>query len=131
EMSSSIWRRKAIHLRCTADQVEIWASATGPIAGDGPVRLDEVTLLGGQAILPTGASGTFRSSIRFASLFSPTPTEPVHVARPAGVASSLGVVGDASPGRLHGIFSPPPLCWALGERPARTATEVPAGRWWG
>ncbi|NED99328.1 hypothetical protein [Phytoactinopolyspora halotolerans] len=130
EMSSPIWRGKAVHVRCTATDVEIWADVHGPI-GRSSARLEEVALLGGRAILPNGAGGTFRSSIKFASLFSPTPTEPVHVVRPAAVASSLGVVGDASPGRLHGIFSPPPLCWALGERPASGATDVPEGRWWG
>lgn len=45
--------------------------------------------------------------------------------------TSLGVVGDAQPGRLHGIFSPPPLCWALGDQPAAGAVDVPDGRWWG
>jgi hypothetical protein len=134
EMVSHIWDRKAVHVRCSATEVAIWASVSGPSAGALDTeanRLAEVTLLGGRAVLPNGAGGTFRSSIRFASLFSPTPTEPVHVVRPASAASSLGVVGDASPGRLHGIFSPPPLCWALGDQPATGPTDVPHGRWWG
>lgn len=127
--SSPLWRHKAVHLRCTAGGVELWAVASG--AGWRDARLDEVTLLGGRAILASGAAGTFRSSIGFASLFSPAPTEPVHVVRPSAVASSLGVVGDAEPGRLHGIFSPPPLCWALGAAAPTGATAVPDGPWWG
>lgn len=126
DAASAVWERKAVHLRCSDGEVELWATASG-----GQRRLGEVTLLGGRAVLSSGAAGTFRSAIRFASLFSPAPTEPVHVVRPATAASSLGVVGDAEPGRLHGIFSPPPLCWALGGRPAVHATDVPAGRWWG
>ncbi|NDL60510.1 hypothetical protein [Phytoactinopolyspora mesophila] len=134
EMAGHTWAEKAVHVRCSATEVVLWIAASGPRAGRrdaGANRLVEVTLLGGRAILPNGAGGTFRSSIRFASLFSPTPTEPVHVVRPASAASSLGVVGDASPGRLHGIFSPPPLCWALGDQPATGAADVPDGRWWG
>lgn len=129
EASSAVWGRKAVHVRCTEGEVEVWATAAGPAPSG--ARLGEVTLLGGRAVLPSGAAGTFRSAIRFASLFSPAPTEPVHVVRPATAASSLGVVGDAEPGRLHGIFSPPPLCWALGSRPAAGATDVPDGSWWG
>lgn len=129
ESASPVWSRKAVHVRCTAAAVELWATASGPAGPD--ARLGEVTVLGGRAILPSGAAGTFRSSIGFASLFSPTPTEPVHVVRPSAVPSSLGVVGDAEPGRLHGIFSPPPLCWALGDAVPTGPTDVPSGRWWG
>lgn len=129
EAASAVWGRKAVHVRCTDGAIEVWATAAGPSRAD--ARLGEVTLLGGRAVLRSGAAGTFRSAIRFASLFSPAPTEPVHVVRPASAASSLGVVGDAEPGRLHGIFSPPPLCWALGSRPAEGATDVPDGPWWG
>ncbi|TDE12678.1 hypothetical protein [Jiangella asiatica] len=130
EASSSVWESKALHVLCTPGEIEVWARAAGPRVGE-RARLGEMTLLGGRAVLPNGAGGTFRSSIRFAALFSPTPTEPVHVVRPATSPSSLGVVGDAAPGRLHGIFSPPPLCWALGDRLADGATDVPDGRWWG
>ncbi|WP_051425494.1 hypothetical protein [Jiangella gansuensis] len=130
EAASPVWESKAVHLRCTTDEIEVWARASDARI-PASARLAEVTLLGGRAVLPNGAGGTFRSSIRFASLFSPAPTEPVHVVRPSTAASSLGVVGDAGPGRLHGIFSPPPLCWALGEKPANGATDVPDGRWWG
>lgn len=132
DATSPVWLDKAVHVRCTADAVELWATVTGPAARAKRSRLREVILLGGGAILPSGASGTFRSSIRFASLFSPTPTEPIHVVRPASAASSLGVVGDAAPGRTHGIFSPPPLCWALGDQPSTGPVAVPeGGRWWG
>ncbi|RIQ18866.1 alpha-amylase family protein [Jiangella rhizosphaerae] len=132
ESTSSLWERKVVSVRCTEGEVEVWAAVSGRRTDTGATpRLAEVTMLGGRAVLPNGAGGTFRSAIRFASLFSPTPTEPVHVVRPSTAGSSLGVVGDAEPGRLHGIFSPPPLCWALGDRLAEDATDVPAGRWWG
>ncbi len=104
--SSSHWASRTLEVRCTHDAVELALVAVG--AGD----LTDVTIAGGEGIVPTGASGTFRSSIDAASLFVPTPTEPVAFARPATSAASLGVVGDADPGRVHGIFSPPPLVLA-------------------
>jgi hypothetical protein len=120
---STAWRHKAVLLRCFEDRVEL------RVRVDGSGTLGDVRLLGGRAVLPRGASGTFRSSIGFASVFDPTPTEPVQVVRPGSSAVTVGVVGDASPGRLHGIFSPPPLCLVLGRAPARHATHVPGGDW--
>ncbi|HEX6499089.1 MAG TPA: hypothetical protein VF054_08675 [Micromonosporaceae bacterium] len=120
---STAWAAKSVLLRCFADRVETAVRVEGwGILGD-------VRLLGGRAILPSGACGVFRSSIEFASVFNPTPTEPVDVARPASAAATLGIVGDASAGRLHGIFSPPPLCLAFGRAPGRGATAVPDGDW--
>jgi hypothetical protein len=120
---STVWATKSVLLRCFEDRVE----ARVRVTGDGPVGT--VRLLGGRATLPTGACGTFRSSIDFASVFDPTPTEPVQVVRPAHAGAALGVVGDASAGRLHGVFSPPPLMLAFGREPARTSTDVPDGGW--
>lgn len=120
---STAWSAKSVLLRCHDDRVEVSVSVTG--SG----TLGEVRLLGGRAILPNGACGMFRSSIEFASVFNPTPTEPVRVVRPASAGAAVGIVGDASPGRLHGIFSPPPLCLAFGREPARDATHVPEGGW--
>src|SRR5690606_14777654 len=97
----------------------------------GTGMLSTVSLLGGRATLRTGASGPFWSSIEYASVYSPAPSEPVQVVRPASSAVVLGGLGDAAPGRLHGIFSPPPLCLALGREPASGATDVPAGEWLG
>lgn len=105
---SSAWRERILELRCTSATVELTLEAEGE--GD----LTDVTLLGGDGILPTGASGTFRSGIDAQSLYVPTPTEPVAFVRPASSPASLGVVGDADPGRLNGIFSPPPLALAFG-----------------
>ncbi|MEO3778714.1 hypothetical protein ABGB16_18055 [Micromonospora sp. B11E3] len=120
---STAWSAKSVLLRCYDDRLELRARVEG--TGD----LGEVRLLGGRAILPNGACGTFRSSIDHASVFNPTPTEPVQVVRPASAGAALGIVGDATAGRLHGIFSPPPLCLAFGREPARHATHVPDGDW--
>lgn len=121
---STAWSAKSVVLRCFEDRIE----AVVRVEGSGV--LDTVRLLGGQAILAGGACGTFRSSIEFASVFSPTPTEPIQVVRPASAGAALGVVGDGSAGRLHGLFSPPPLCLAFGREPAQHATHVPDGAGW-
>jgi hypothetical protein len=120
---STAWAAKSVLLRCFDDRIEVRARV------DGSGALRRVRLLGGHATLTGGACGTFRSSIEYASVFSPGPTEPVEVARPASAGACLGIVGDATAGRLHGIFSPPPLCLAFGREPARHATHVPAGDW--
>lgn len=123
EMASSAWEAKTVRLVCLPGTVELDLSVRG--TGE----LSDLTLLGGRAVLSNGACGAFRSSIEFQSLFSPAPSEPVQVVRPATSAAVLGVVGDAGAGRLHGIFSPPPLCIALGRHLADGPTDVPAGRW--
>lgn len=123
--ASTAWRTKRIRLRCTPEDVAVDATVTGT------GMLSTVSLLGGRATLRTGASGPFWSSIEYASVYSPAPSEPVQVVRPASSAVVLGGLGDAAPGRLHGIFSPPPLCLALGREPASGATDVPAGEWLG
>jgi hypothetical protein len=121
--ASTAWDTRTVLLRCFEDRVEVRVRVTG--AG----TLGTVRLLGGAATLPSGACGTFRSSIEFASVFNPTPTEPVQVVRPAHAGAALGVVGDASPGRLHAVFSPPPLCLAFGRGTAPGATALPDGDW--
>ena len=95
--------------------------------GDGD--LADVTLLGGDGVLPTGAAGVFRSGLDARSLYVPSPTEPVAFVRPIWSAASLGVVGDAHPGRLNGIFSPPPLALAFGRDPATDPFLPGAGPW--
>ena len=109
---STAWDTRTTRVRCFEDRLEL----TVQVEGDG--ALDRVRLLGGQAFMPAGACGTFRSSIEYASVFSPAPSEPVQLLRPASAAVALGIVGDASAGRLHGIFSPPPLYLAFGWEPA-------------
>jgi hypothetical protein len=123
--SSAVWQRRETSLVCGPEDVRV--SVT--VEGEG--RLSEVSLLGGRAIRRSGATGTFRSSIGFASIFVPTPTEPVEVVRDAAVSAQLGVVGDADPGRLNAIFSPPPLCFGLGRARAHGATDIPDGEWLG
>lgn len=121
--NSTAWDRRTTVLRCFEDRIEL------NVRVEGAGRLCTVRLLGGRAALRSGACGSFRSSIEFASVFNPTPTEPIAVVRPAYAASSLGVLGDALPGRLHGVFSPPPLCLALGRHTAQGATDIPEGPW--
>lgn len=128
--TSPAWGSKTVRLACLRDRVELSVHVALP-SGAPPALLSEVTLLGGRAVLGSGACGTFRSAARFATYFTPTPTEPVQVVRAAGVPSALGVVGDASPGRLNAVFSPPPLCWALGRTLPTSATDVPPGPWLG
>jgi hypothetical protein len=122
---SSAWKRHIVRLRCTVSTVELSVEVTGR------GRLTDFLVFGGVANLPGGACGTFRSSIDFGSVFVPSPTEPVQFVRPAGSAAALGVVGDARPGRLNGIFSPPPLALGFGREQPGGATEMPGGRWLG
>lgn len=120
---SPAWQQRSLELRCTSDAVEITLVANG--GGD----LTDVTILGGDGILPTGAAGTFRSGFDARSLYVPSPTEPVAFVRPIWSAASLGVVGDADPGRLNGIFSPPPLMLAFGRTPATDPFTPGDGPW--
>lgn len=130
--ATAAWERKEVVLEARPDAVHV--SVT--VEGDGAI--DTVTLAGGDAVTATGACGRFRSSTGFRSVFTPGPTEPVQVVRPATSAVVLGIVGDAEPGRLHGIFSPPPLALAFSHEPAPGegeraggATGVPDGDWLG
>ncbi|HWU46227.1 MAG TPA: hypothetical protein VN133_05680 [Humibacter sp.] len=137
---STAWRVRELTVLCTPRSVEL------SVRVEGSGRLTEVTLLGGRAGLPSGACGEFRSAIGFRSVLVPAPTEPVEAVRPAHAAAVLGVVGDADPGRLNGIFTPPPLVLGLGraEPPMAStpgsdgrssgrsaATFVPEGEWLG
>lgn len=116
-LSGTAWQSKRVVVTCLPASVELRTVVTG--VGD----LDDVVLLGGHTLLANGASGVFRSSIDFRSVFVPSPTEPVSFVRPANSAAVLGVVGDADAGRLNAVFSPPPL--ALGfSRAAATLPEA-------
>lgn len=122
--TSSVWQRRTTVLRATADGVDLRVD----VEGEG--RLRDVILCGGAAVGTTGACGSFRSSIGFRSVLVPGPTEPVAALRSASTGAQLGVVGDAEPGRLHGIFSPPPLALALGTRAPVLGAQVPEdGEW--
>lgn len=122
-MDSPLWRTKTVRLVCSEDELRLTVTV------DGAGSLGEVRLLGGHAVLPDGAAGAFRSGIEFASLFSPNPSEPVQVVRPATAGVTIGVVGDDRPGRWHAVFSPAPLCLVLGRQPASTPVDVPKGDW--
>lgn len=117
------WQGKSVRLRCFGDRIEF----TAHVEGRG--RLGTVQVLGGRALLRSGACGTFRSSIEFASVFDPQPTEPIQVVRSPLRAATLGVIGGAGPGRRHATFAPPPLCVAFGRERAASPTGVPGGDW--
>lgn len=126
EIESPIWRRKALCLEPGADALHVWVE----VEGEGWVT--DVTLGGGQVIGGNGSCGELRSPITFASVFAPAASEPIRVVRPAAVPASLGVLGDALPGRLHGVFSPPPLAFAFSpDQPPLSPTAVPDGPWLG
>lgn len=123
---STFWKQRTTILRAHETGVDLHVE----VEGNGQVH--DVTLCGGRAIYPNGACGTFRSGIGFNSIFVPTPTEPIAAVRPAESAASLGVVGDAEPGRLHAVFSPPPLCFTFGTALAPLGTHIPTdGEWCG
>ena len=123
EQATSAWNRRTTVVTCTPDVIEVHVE----VSGTG--RISEVALLGGRAVLRSGAAGTFRSQLLARSVFDPTPTQPVAVVRPASSPVTLGIVGDAEPGRLNGIFSPPPLLVALGTAEPAGPTDVPEGSW--
>jgi hypothetical protein len=110
ELNSSIWSDATVRLRCHPDRLEL----TFAIRTDQARRLDRVTVLGGDGRLQTGAAGSFRSGIGFNEVFVPNPAEPVAPIRPAAVPGAISVIGDAEPGRLHGVFSPAPFAYAFG-----------------
>jgi hypothetical protein len=107
---SSAWDTHVVELDCLP------AGLLLRLRVEGIGALGAVTLAGGDAVLRSGAAGTFRSGGTHDTVFSPAPSEPVAPLRPAAAAVQLGVVGDAEPGRLHGLFSPPPLVVGLGRR---------------
>lgn len=119
------WQSKTVRLTCTPETVAVEVR----VEGDGV--LSDVTLLGGRAVLNTRASGVFRSGVHAHGVFSPTPAHPVSVVRPVSAPVALTVVGDASPGRLHAVFSPPPLVLAFCKDAPSGATAVPDGPWLG
>jgi hypothetical protein len=124
EQASPAWDRKTTVVTCTPERVEVHVEVSGTGA------IEEVALLGGRAVLDTGAAGTFRSQLlRVRSVFDPTPTQPVGVVRPGASAVTLGVVGDAEPARLNAVFSPPPLLVALGMADPTGPTSIPDGPW--
>ncbi|GAB2986421.1 hypothetical protein [Actinotalea caeni] len=123
ELASTAWEHKEVELRLTPTGVELQLHLTGT------GRLGRVTLGGGTGALPTGASGLFRSGYDAGVLAVPVPTEPVAFLRSPHLPAQLGVVGDADPGRLHGIFSPPPLVLTLGRGEVASPVQSPPGDW--
>jgi hypothetical protein len=122
-MRGTAWNTHETRVVCSPESVSMSVRVTG--AGS----ITDLWVLGGNASMPHGATGEYRSGIRFASVFVPAPGEPVQLVRPARSSAVLGVTGDADPGRLNAIFSPPPLVLGLGREPGTSATGVPGGDW--
>ena len=122
---TSAWDSHELRLVCRPEALELSVAVTGR------GRLTDLHLLGGEGTLPDGAAGSFASSIDVASVLVPAPGEPVQLVRPSHTAGQLGVVGDADPGRLHAVFSPPPLVFGLGRPAPEGPTLIPAGDWLG
>ncbi|WP_454293380.1 hypothetical protein [Salana multivorans] len=126
ELPTAAWRRKTLHIEARADAVHLWVE----VEGEGWIT--DVVLGGGAVLGGNGSCGELRSPIAHAGVFVPAASEPVAVVRPASTGAVLGVLGDALPGRLHGVFSPPPLAFAFSPSPApASATEAPDGAWIG
>ncbi|SEE12841.1 hypothetical protein [Ruania alba] len=119
--SSTAWDTAAVVLSADGDSVRLRAEVTGT------GTLTTARVLGGSAVLPSGACGDFFSRCAGESVFTPNPSEPVQWARPATSPSVLGILGDAHPGRLHAVFSPPPLAVAIGVRDRWMSAWVRAG----
>ncbi|SEB58410.1 hypothetical protein SAMN04489806_1186 [Paramicrobacterium humi] len=124
-LSSSIWDEHETRLVCTPATLELSTS----VRGIG--TLSEVALFGGRAMLPTGACGTFRSEAVFTGVLVPAATEPVQLIRSSRTPATLGVVGDADPGRLNAVFSPPPLAFGLTREHVAVTAHAPEGDWLG
>ncbi|HEV7743328.1 MAG TPA: hypothetical protein VGO65_13015 [Pseudolysinimonas sp.] len=123
--SSSVWNRRDLVVRCTAQSIEVHVEVQGAGA------LTDVTVFGGRGAMPNAASGEFRSDIRFGGVLVPAATEPVQLVRPSETPAALSVVGDADAGRLNAVFSPPPLALGLSRKRPRTPTGLPGGDWMG
>lgn len=122
-LGSSIWRSK----RLVVDAGDRDLVARVEVEGRG--RLTDVTLLGGRGILPSGATGSFRSGATFASLFSPAPGDPRRIVRPATESSDISVSGGSEGGRGQWFFTPAPFVYAVTRGTATDPAKLPAGDW--
>ncbi len=117
EMTSTIWDRKVVELRCSENDL------TMEVEVQGRGRLGEVRLLGGRY---TGnarwGGGLFHSQWPARTLFSPAPDDPRRVVAPAAEPAAIGVMGNSLPGRGHWFFTPAPLLFAG----TAAATDDPA-----
>ncbi len=103
---STRWDDACLTLELGEADVEVFATARGR------GRLSEVTLLGGRSVGP-GPTGRLPSGRDFTVLVSPNPGDPARLVQSAAEPASIGVVGDAEPGRGQWFFTPAPLCFAV------------------
>ncbi|RKN04524.1 hypothetical protein [Streptomyces radicis] len=107
------WEAAATRVVCTPEGPEL----TWEVRGNG--LLDEVALLATRAAFGGRGGGLRPSGHAWSTLFTPNPGPPRRLLRGAGESATLGVCGDAGPGRGHWFFTPAPLCLAF------TATPLP------
>ncbi|HWE10369.1 MAG TPA: hypothetical protein VG325_13530 [Solirubrobacteraceae bacterium] len=106
---STRWDEAWTRLVCGERGLEVSAG----VEGRGALRT--VRLLAVRSLLPGQAHGLLPSGSRLRTLFSPNPDHPDRIVRPLAESATLGVVGDAEPGRGRWLFTPAPLYVCLGE----------------
>ena len=107
ERRSTIWDGARVALVCREDAVEVRTSVNG--GGD----LLAAHLLAVRSTIPGRPIGFMPSGTALRTLFSPNPTEPPRLVRPATETAYIGVSGDGEPGRGRWLFTPAPLFVAL------------------
>jgi hypothetical protein len=105
---STRWDEAVVRLVCGDEMLEVETTLRG--VG----RLATARLLALRSLLPGHANGLLPSGSRVDSLFSPNPDRPQGPLRPLAEGATLGVVGDAEPGRGRWLFTPAPLYLCLG-----------------
>jgi hypothetical protein len=105
---STRWESAAVRLVCTDEALEVRTTVRG--LGD----LDTARLLAVRSLLPGQAHGLLPSGTALTSVFSPNPDDPERIVRPASERVTIGVVGDAEPGRGRWFFTPAPLYLCMG-----------------
>ena len=124
ERRSTIWDGARVTIVCSEDAVEIRTSVTGTGA------LSDVRLLALRSAIPGRPTGFLPSGTTLRTLFSPNPTEPPRLVRPAGETAFIGVSGDGEPGRGRWLFTPAPLFLALTAAEDVTDLAEPVAEGW-
>jgi hypothetical protein len=124
-LTSSAWSTK----RLTVDCDEAALGFRLELHGDS--TLMDVTLLGGQAALPDGRTGSFWSRRAFPTLLPAAPSDPTRVVIPAEWPADSTVSGGGEPGRPGWFFTPAPFWFGATREPTVDPLSPPIGRWMG
>ena len=124
ERRSTIWDAARVELVCADDGVEVRTSVAG--SGD----LLAAHLLAVRSTIPGKPTGFMPSGTALRTLFSPNPTEPPRLVRPATETAYIGVSGDGEPGRGRWLFTPAPLFVALTAADGLTDVAHPVDGGW-